>query len=367
MIRIYILFLLAFILGSLILLWAIVMLNDSQVKLNKNTSQPAQAQKIFQEESFKVRAAIPYWDQENAVSSFMEHAPLIDYISLFWYYLGEDGGIKKYDYADEDRKIINFAHENNVKVSAVITNLPEKGSWDSERVEGVLGDADKRARHIEEIRMLLKRMNLDGITIDYESVDSSQRDNFSSFVKKLSEVLHKDGKYVEVALHPKRGLRSDTRYDFQDWISLSQSADRTYVMAYEEHYNEGEPGPIASYPWVSQILNYSQNQNMSKTNFLLGIPLDGYDWDTDSDESADGVTFTEVEELISKNGGTIEWSQDFRSPRYHYNDSHEVWFENARSFEEKLKLARDVGLDGVTLWRLGGEDPEIWNVIKKYK
>ncbi|MDP2684516.1 MAG: hypothetical protein Q8P20_05690, partial [bacterium] len=86
----------------------------------------------------KVKVSIPYWDQENASASFKENADRINYVSLFWYFLGSDGKIHKYNYAKEDLSIINFAHDKGIKVELVITNLPESGGWDSDRVERVL-------------------------------------------------------------------------------------------------------------------------------------------------------------------------------------------------------------------------------------
>src|SRR3989344_2716536 len=111
-------------------------------------------------DSFIVRAAIPYWDQENAVSSLKKHADLIDYFSLFWYYLDDEGSIQKYNSVVEDASLITFAHDNNIQVSAVITNLPEEGTWDSSRVENIIAGEEKMTRCVGNIRSLLRRLIL---------------------------------------------------------------------------------------------------------------------------------------------------------------------------------------------------------------
>ena len=46
--------------------------------------------------------------------------------------------------------------------------------------------------------------------------------------------------------------------------------------------------------------------------------------------------------------------------------NHEVWFENGPSVEVKVQLAREAGFGGVTFWRLGGEDPEVWERVRKF-
>jgi len=40
--------------------------------------------------------------------------------------------------------------------------------------------------------------------------------------------------------------------------------------------------------------------------------------------------------------------------------AHEVWFEDRRSFLAKVELVRRYGLNRVAGWRLGHEDPAIW-------
>jgi len=86
---------------------------------NREPQQPDTELKIF--------GSIPYWDQDKAVQVFKAHPGKFDIISLFWYRLDEQGNIVKYTDAREDLSIIDFARRNNVKVLALIANLPEEG------------------------------------------------------------------------------------------------------------------------------------------------------------------------------------------------------------------------------------------------
>jgi spore germination protein YaaH len=314
-----------------------------------------------------VKASIPYWDQRLAVRSFQDHVEQLDIVSLFWYYLTDDGLIRKYQYAQEDASIISFAHENGVQVTAVITNLPEEAgsSWDSGRVERMLVDRESRARHIADITEKLESLGFDGVTIDYEGVVGGQRENFTLFIQELAAALHRTNKLVGVALHPKTGEPSDYMYDFQDWVSLAAAADHLYIMAYGEHWDGGEPGPIASYGWVERIVRYASSLQVPKNKLFLGIPLYGYDW-AEGSTDATGLTYSDVGKLIARYSPELEWDSNARSPHFHYvgdRRDHEVWFENARSVGEKIRLADEVGLAGVAFWRLGGEDPKLWETI----
>lgn len=342
-----------------------------------NTSTSQQSGQIIQSspsptkvKPLAVRGSIPYWDQDKAFASFSNHAEVFSQISLFWYYLGDDGTLKKYIYAKEDKNLIDLIHKKGVKVNAVITNLPEKGGWDSNRVEYLLETSARRANLISEIALKLTELDFDGVTIDFEEVEGDTKEKFTQFIKDLSLALHEKGKFVGVALHPKFGEPKDKRYGFQDWKELGKWADELYIMAYGEHYDEGEAGPIASYPWVKQIVEYALKSGVDREKFYLGIPLYGYDWNKDNDEAALGLTYSDVLRLIENYGLEKEWDAVSQSPYFKYEVKsihHEVWFEDAQSVATKVKLADEVGLGGVTFWRLGGEDQLIWEEITKIK
>lgn len=346
--------------------------------LKNNTNEDLLVDPIFSKpaasvknKSFEVKGSIPYWDQEDAFSSVQKNPSSLNYINLFWYFLDDSGEIQKYQYAKEDKAILAFAHSNNIKVFATITNLPESSGsgWDSKRVEKILNNPDLRKKHINDILEKLEGLNFDGIIIDYEQVNSSQKNRFSEFIKELKLTLQTKNKLLAVALHPKK-TKADEKNSigaFQDWKALAQSADHLNIMAYGEHYDEGSSGPIASIPWLEEIIQYAKSLNIPAEKIYLGVPLYGYDWDKEDDDQANGLTYVDVLSLQKKYSTQEKWDEKSRSPYFTYEengDNHEVWFENGRSFQEKINLAKNAGLAGITFWRLGDEDPGIWDILK---
>lgn len=343
--------------------------------LKKDSGQnPAVDQEYKRDKQLLLRGSIPYWDQEKAYSSFSQNVGKFDYISLYWYYLGADGTIKKYRGAKEDTSIIKFAHDNNVKVGAIVTNLldDEELGWNSKRVEKFITDDEIREQHAREIRDKLNSTGFDGVIVDYELVDANQKENFTKFIKVLSSQIHKDGKFVTVALHPKSGddKKGEEISRFQDWKEIARYADQLSIMAYGEHGDEGEAGPIASIGWVEEIVNYALSLKIPREKLFLGIPLYGYKWQKDSSENAEGLTFEQVQKIVNKNQIEILWKEEVKSPYFEYEedgDEYEVWFENARSVAEKINLADTKGFAGINFWRLGGEDPQIWEKVSEVK
>ncbi len=352
--------LLIFLIGGI---GVVVILNTKENNFTKMISQNSIAPD--EKKELLVKGSIPYWEQENAVSSFKENKESFDYINVFWYYLNSDGSIQKYEYANEDEELIRFAHENNVKVSAVITNLGENPDrWDSGRVENVINSSENRKNHINQIISKLKEKNFDGIIIDYELLRQSTRNNYTIFIKELSLEMKKQNKILTVVLHPKTGenVKGESVSRYQDWFQLAQHADQIQIMGYSQHTDEDAAGPIAGIGWVEKIADYTLSLGIDPGKVFLGIPLYGYDWNTNSNESAKGLTFEEAQSLLVKENATLEFDQIQKSPMFRYG-SHEVWFENSQSVKEKADLAYRVGFAGVTFWRLGGEDQSVWRML----
>src|SRR3989344_7179768 len=72
---------------------------DSKKMKATPTSAPVVTSSLSQ---FLIKGSIPYWDQEHAVASFEQHVAIFNYVNVFWYYLGSDGSVVKYEYAQED-------------------------------------------------------------------------------------------------------------------------------------------------------------------------------------------------------------------------------------------------------------------------
>ena len=64
----------------------------------------------------------------------------------------------------------------------------------------------------------------------------------------------------------------------------------------------------------------------------------------------------------------VVFDETSKTPMFRYTNSagqrREVWFENAASIAHKIDLVNKWDLNGFALWRIGMEDPAIWDVIK---
>jgi cellulose synthase/poly-beta-1,6-N-acetylglucosamine synthase-like glycosyltransferase/peptidoglycan/xylan/chitin deacetylase (PgdA/CDA1 family) len=62
----------------------------------------------------------------------------------------------------------------------------------------------------------------------------------------------------------------------------------------------------------------------------------------------------------------VQWNKETGNPYLRYKsdgDQHTIWFLDAATFYNQMKVAIDNGSKGIAVWRLGSEDPSIWKLL----
>jgi spore germination protein YaaH len=134
-------------------------------------------------------------------------------------------------------------------------------------------------------------------------------------------------------------------------------------MLYDYHWPTSPPGPIAPIGWTNDVLSFASTI-IPQEKIVHGIPLYGYDW---IGNSADSHMWVEIQNIISTYNPTVNWDFESASSWFEYTDSgirHEVWFEDSSSTDVKIDSTNSHDVFGVHFWRLGGEDPATWDIIR---
>jgi spore germination protein YaaH len=154
-----------------------------------------------------------------------------------------------------------------------------------------------------------------------------------------------------------------------DYRAIGAAADFVVLMAYDQHTSATPPGPVAGYGWVRAALQYATSR-IPPGKLVLGIPLYGREWvATPLGQISRSLNYDSVSSLIGRPELEVQWHDAWRTPWVQFReepDTHTVWFENRRSFEEKLGLVKQFGLRGLAAWRVGYEDPEFWSVTSEW-
>ncbi len=309
-----------------------------------------------------------------AYTSMQENSNALTALSPFLYQVSSDGNIRE---KESSFPIYNFINSKGLPFIPIIHNHDPKTGFDKEIIHNILVSPEKRGALVNNILKMLQERDYQGINIDFENLYPEDRAYLNLFMKELWEKLEPNGFLVTMSVPAKTN-----DYPSSDWIgahdygTLSKYVNYMMIMTYDEHNSASSPGPIASIGWVKKVIEYALSQ-MPPEKILLGIAGYGYDWDLTLN-TARTRTFSNTLELarsLAKEKGSssldeiIRWDTTALVPHITYIDSngkaHEVWFENARSLMHKLDLVNQYRLSGIAIWRLGLEDPEIWQQIQE--
>jgi spore germination protein len=298
--------------------------------------------------------------------SFEANADILDEVSPFWYRPDTRGNLLAGADA-RDKTLVELAHSKNVWVIPTIHNVVNG----ADPVPPILRSAERRSQHVRNIVEEVLAHDYDGIDIDYEFLDSDLRDEYSAFIEELAGALHAQGKLLTVAVHAK-----DCDYcglgGFQDWPALGQWVDRLRIMTYDYHWRGGGAGPVAPLYWVNEVAEYAKSV-VDPAKVVIGVQFYGYDWPAVGGE-ARAYTWEDFQSIIDAYGPEVNLVETDSSGRpvqenrisYTTRQGRRIaYFATSRSLEAKLELVQQVDLAGIAIWRLGGEDPQNWDVIRR--
>jgi len=287
--------------------------------------------------------------------------PYLTYITPFSYGFNEDGSLVTLD----DKKVVEASLNNGVAPLMLLTTLGSDGSFSSDKAS-----KDIQNTLINNIVETMKEKGYVGLDVDFEYLSKDDRDNFTNFIKKLSEVLRPLGYTLTVALAPKSSEGEiGLLYEGHDYKALGRDADYLLLMTYEWGYAFGPPMAVAPLNKVEAVIKYALSQ-IDNDKLMIGIPNYGYDWTLPFEKGSQAKSVSNVGavDLARDVGTVIEYDNTSKSPYFTYYDidgnEHIVWFEDARSIQAKLNLVDKYDLAGVAYWTIMKYFPQNWLVLE---
>ncbi len=254
-----------------------------------------------------------------------------------------------------DPTVIRIAGDAKLPVLAMVTNF--RDGWQAGDLHRVLSNPEARANLIDNIYSNLVEHKFAGVSIDFEQLLNRDRVRMVEFMRALRERLKPAGLLVSQAVPA-----GDSAYDLR---ALAAQCDFVVPMVYDEHYQSGSPGPVASQEWFDgQLADLAKVLPAEKA--VIGIGGYGYDWMIGGRGSAE-VGFGDVMSAARTHNVSIVWDPDTENPVLRYTgggQQHEVWFLDAVTALNQINAIENAGFRGYGLWRLGSEDPGVWTVMK---
>lgn len=370
------------------------------------------------EYDLQVSGWIPYWRDDEGVKDAKRHLRQIDTVYPFAFSVRQDGTIKDLAGLDERywKSFVKAAKLKNVEI------IPTVMWSDGMQLHTILSNPVTRTTHIRAVIDMVKSGKYDGVDIDYEGKKSESKEAFSSFLTELKAAL--GSKILSCTLEARtppaslyREIPNEIKY-VNDYSVIGKVCDRIVLMAYDQQRADilldrsknGAPYvPLADVDWVRKVVELALTE-LPKEKLVLGIPTYGHhyavtvapDWYRDyvrigalnvpdmldiareyrvkpTRNKAGEMSFT----YLPKNSpvklkSTLTIPKDTpkgnivaaRALAYANKTGEEVtfrigWYSDAVAMEQKIDLAREYELRGISLFKIDGEeDRGVWSYLK---
>src|SRR5205823_232869 len=107
----------------------------------------------------------------------------------------------------------------------------------------ILTDTNKQISIVNQVDALIAANGYDGITIDFEGLNGTDKAALTAFMGRLYGRLHAKGKLVAMAVPAKVKDIATGWAAAYDYPGLSAALDYLLIMAYDYHWVNSDPGP----------------------------------------------------------------------------------------------------------------------------
>lgn len=207
---------------------------------------------------------------------------------------------------------------------------------------------------------------LNGINIDFEKISADTGIHYIEFLRELSVKCRNNGIVLSVDSYVPSAY---TKY--YDREEQGKIVDYVVVMAYDEHHaGSTEAGPVSSLGFVKDAVNNILTM-VPKEKTIIAIPFYTRLWKITEDGKLSSESFgmTQADNLLMHQGIKSVWKQDTGSYYSEFKKdgaTYQMWREEDKSINEKMKVIYKADVAGIADWKLGLEKDSIWNILIKY-
>jgi spore germination protein YaaH/peptidoglycan/xylan/chitin deacetylase (PgdA/CDA1 family) len=325
----------------------------------KPTRKPNSFPSKVLERPFKdtfVRSAFMLQGDPVSVADMKKHINEIDIIFPDWLEF-VNGKVEINEIIEAD--LLTYLKSQKAMIFPRLANIDIDGNWFGEDFGKFIKSSDNRSELSLLIVNTLKKYDLKGINIDVEEITPESGNDYLEFLYELAQFMHKDGLYLTVDVP-----MNDEAFDYE---AIGQIADFVIVMAYDEHFTSGTSGAIASFDWFNEGID-DMAQKIPKEKLIIAAGQYSYEWNASLKTPATVLSFDETMLLAKDVGADVQTDDQNINSYFSYKDElgqiHNVWMLDAISMWNQLQAIHKTNLAGISLWRLGSEDPTIWGFYR---
>ena len=288
------------------------------------------------------------WDKRSDVS-VQQHGGSLARIITGWVALDTTSFLPVQVYPDTFRNDIMVAP----RTMALITSY--YGSrFHPEIIRGLGGSPQAAGITAGAIAALIDSTAYRGVVIDFEGMTPRDLDALLAVTRAVADSVRAHGVHTVVIAVP----AGDTAA--YPSALLLESADLIMAMLYDQHWSASPPGPIASPDWVTRNLG-TRVAEVGAARIVAAFPLYGYRWRKTAETEV--ISFDDARRLTTMTNTALV--RDHASETLHATspEGWELWVSDRVLLDTLVRDARQLGVRIFALWRLGLEDPAVWESI----
>ena len=303
------------------------------------------------------------WD-DNSFASFSAHASEIDWLVCEWAFLAPTGDSLR---LRVDNRVLftvqRMAEAERPRIFVMVSNFDSsaKAFGGTPALRTALTDPRATERIVRQLDSVTAVNGLAGVTIDLEGVPATLDGPLLGLLRTLRARFAGSTRLVTIT--------AAATEDEATLRALAGASDKIFLMAYDEHYGNGEAGAVASQRWFEARARDALRA-MAPDKLILAMAAYGYDWnDADARDEGTEVTFQDVMSAARENGATVHFDSVSLNPYVSYTEpdstDHLIWFLDAVTVHNQVLVGEKLHVAGTALWRLGDEDPSVWRVLAR--
>ena len=293
------------------------------------------------------------WDDASA-ASLQRHVEDIDWLIPGWISItGPDHKVTSF--ADPRGKAIISHATHRPKLMPMVQNALD-GAWDGAGIDALLKDPVQIKATLDRVAKLLADNQASGVFFDFEELPPDAHRAYRAFLRQAQARL--PGITVAIAAPV-----ADPNWDLKAYAAI---VDKIFLMAYDEHSEPGEPGPIASQPWFADSVARAV-RGLPPDKLVVTLGSYAYDWETGGDTIPHSVEDAWL--TARESGVTPQFDRASANSSLAYVEGgvrHDIWVLDAASMYGELATLSSLKLNSVALWRLGTEDPSVWTMFGRH-
>lgn len=286
------------------------------------------------------------WDESSA-ASLRKHFDAIDVVVAGDASIDPHSGSLVVD-PDPELHSILYSRVHKPHVWLMVQNIFQE-KWQVAPTLSLFNNRRASRKLVDQVIAQVKANGWHGAVFDIESLPDNALPAYVRFLSHAHRRFARAGLTL-VATVP----AGDNSWPLK---AVGAATDKTILMAYDEHWQGGVPGPIASQDWFAQQVAIARKA-IPKKKLIVALGSYAYDY---HDGTADALTMPEAWLSARDSDAMPTWDAASGNSGFAFDDNgdrHEVWMlDAATTWNEMRQLG---GISGIALWRLGGEDPGVW-------